>query len=136
MADSAGPIEGGCFCGKVRYEYDPDYIAFRYCFCSRCRKLRGTANATNAFVNPASFRWVRGEDSINQFVLEGSRFGNWFCNECGSPVPRLVPGGKAVLIPAGGLDSDPGIAPDTAIFWDSRAEWLPSAEELEKKSEY
>ena len=41
-----------------------------------------------------------------------------------------------VADPAGTVDSDPGIAPEGAIFWDSRAEWLPPADGLEKFSEY
>jgi hypothetical protein len=136
MADEGERIEGGCFCGKVRFDLVPDYIAYRYCFCSRCRKTRGTSNAANIFAQPDALRWLSGEDLVKRFDLEGARFGNCFCTECGSPVPRLVKGGKAYLIPAGGLDADPGVRPDSAIFWDSRADWLPNVETLEKKAEY
>lgn len=137
MSETDGKLTGGCFCGKVRFEFEPDYIAYRYCFCSRCRKIRGTAHAANIFVGKEAFRWLSGEDQIRRFDLEGARFGNCFCGNCGSPVPRqALPGGKAWLIPAGTVDGDPGIAPEGAIFWASRASWLPPADHLQKYDEY
>lgn len=136
MADDKKLLTGGCFCGKVRYEIEPDFLAYRYCFCSRCRKLRGTAHAANIFVKESAFKWLQGEEGIRRYDLEGARFGNCFCENCGSPVPRQALAGKAFLIPAGTLDSDPGIMPEGAIFWDSHADWLPPADKLEKFSEY
>jgi hypothetical protein len=127
---------GGCFCGSVRYEFEPNYLAYRYCFCSRCRKVRGTAHAANIFVPEAAFRWLQGQDRLTCYDLEGARFGNCFCSKCGSPMPRQALAGKAFLIPAGTVDDDPGVAPEGAIFWDSRAAWLPPADHLEKFSEY
>lgn len=129
-------IAGGCLCGTVRYELAPEFITYRYCFCSRCRKLRGTAHAANLFIEPGRFSWLAGEEHIQSYTLPGARFGNCFCTECGSPVPRLAQGGKSMLIPAGSLDEDPGQRPECAIFWDSRATWLPVADKLEKRSEY
>ena len=136
MTDKRKTIAGGCFCGQVRYEIEPEFLGYRYCFCNRCRKIRGTAHAANIFVPDAAFRWLKGEDQIRRFDLEGARFGNCFCGNCGSPVPRQALAGKAWLIPAGGFDEDPGIAPEGAIFWDSRSSWLPVADRLEKFSEY
>ena len=136
MADNDETLQGGCFCGNVRYAIAPEFIAYRYCFCSRCRKTRGSAHAANIFVAEHAFRWLEGEDGIRRFDLEGARFGNCFCGNCGSPVPRQALAGKAYLIPAGTLDTDPGIQPDSVIFWDSRAPWLPPADGLDKHSEY
>lgn len=128
--------QGGCFCGQVRFEFEPEYLAFRYCFCSRCRKLRGTAHAANIFLPASALSFVQGAESIRRYDLEGARFGNCFCETCGSPLPRQALDGKAYLVPAGSLDSDPGMMPEGAIFWDSRVSWLPPADSLEKFSEY
>lgn len=136
MTSNSPTMTGGCFCGRVRYEFEPNYLAYRYCFCSRCRKIRGSAHAANIFVKAADFKWVAGENGIRRFDLEGARFGNAFCENCGSPVPRQAMEGKAWLIPAGTIDGDPGIAPQGAIFWDSRASWMPPADSLDKFSEY
>jgi len=136
MATDNKTLTGGCFCGRVRYEFEPNYLAYRYCFCSRCRKVRGSAHAANIFVPQEDLKWISGKDAIRRFDLEGARFGNNFCETCGSPVPRQALEGKAYLIPAGTVDVDPGIAPEGAIFWDSRVNWLPPADGLEKFSEY
>jgi len=132
----AEKIQGGCLCGTVRFELEPEFIMYRYCFCSRCRKVRGTIHAANLFVEPHRFAWLAGEDRVNCYTLEGARFGNCFCTQCGSPVPRQTQGGKSMLIPAGSLDTDPGSQPECAIFWDSRVAWLPVADALEKRLEY
>lgn len=136
MSEPAKTFQGGCFCGQIRYEFEPDFLAYRYCFCSRCRKVRGTAHAANMFVAQDKFRWLQGEDLVKRFDLEGARFGNCFCGNCGSPMPRQALQGKAYLIPAGTVDADPGMLPEGAIFWDSRVAWLPPADALEKFSEY
>jgi hypothetical protein len=136
MSSNTETRTGGCFCGRVRFAFEPDYLAYRYCFCSRCRKVRGSAHAANIFVPEAAFKWLSGLEGVRRFDLEGARFGNNFCENCGSPVPRQALDGKAYLIPAGTIDSDPGIEPEGAIFWNSRASWLPPADKLEKFSEY
>lgn len=136
MSRSAERVQGGCLCGQVRFEVERDYITYRYCFCSRCRKARGSSHAANIFVAPDEFRWTAGEELVKRWDLEGHRFGNCFCASCGSPVPRLTTGAQSFLIPAGALDSHPGILPQGAIFWDSRAAWLPTPDDLEKFSEY
>jgi hypothetical protein len=136
VVESVETVRGGCLCGQVRFEVEPDYIVYRYCFCSRCRKVRGTAHAANVFVKPERFQWTAGGAGINRFDLPGARFGNCFCTNCGSPVPRHSADGKSVLIPAGAFDEDPGTRPDAAIFWDSRGHWLPVADEIEKHAEY
>lgn len=117
-------IHGGCLCGAVTFEVSPPFNMMVHCHCSRCRKATGTAHATNLATNPDQFTWLTGEDSISRYDLPTSnRFGKWFCNRCGSPVPRLLPNGKTVVIPAGSLDSEPPIRPTDHIFWASRAPW-------------
>lgn len=129
-------VQGGCFCGAIRFEVSGGVLAYRYCFCSRCRKTRGTSHAANIFVEPSAFKWLKGEERIKRYDLEGARFGNCFCPDCGSPVPRLTNDKKSYLIPAGSLDDDMGARPDRAIFWDYRASWLPPVDHLDKHSEY
>lgn len=123
-------------CGAVAFEAERPR-EFRYCHCSRCRKSRGSAFGANMFVQPADFRWLRGQDQVIKYRLPNAeRFGNWFCRTCGSPVPREVPVLNVMLIPAGSLDNDPGLRPAYHIFVASKAQWEEIAGDLPQHREY
>ena len=130
-------VTGSCLCGAVRFEIRPPISGFRYCHCSRCRKTTGSAHAANLFLPANQFRWLAGESLINRFDLPGAkRFAVWFCTQCGSRVPHKIATTENVLVPAGLLEGDPGIRPDSNIFWGSRAEWCPETPEIAKFEEY
>jgi hypothetical protein len=69
-------------------------------------------------------------------VPEAKRFRNCFCPQCGSPMPRVIPELDGVLIPAGSLDEEPPVRPQARIFWDSRAQWSCSGDDLPVYPEY
>lgn len=130
-------ITGSCLCGKVTYEITGSLGIFQYCHCSRCRKFTGSAFASNLFVAPADFRWLSGEEWVGRYEVEDAKhFATCFCKRCGSSLPWLAQTGKAVIVPAGTLDSDPGLRPFQNIFCASRAPWyeppstLPEYDEM------
>ena len=130
-------VKGSCLCGSVRFEIRPPVSGFRYCHCGRCRKATGSAHAANIFLPESQFRWLAGESLIKRFNLPGAkRFAVCFCTQCGSRVPHKIPITGNVLIPAGLLESDPGVRPDSNIFWGSRAKWCPETAEIPKFDEY
>jgi hypothetical protein len=117
-------LTGGCICGAVAYEVRAPYLRFAHCHCARCRKATGTGHATNLYVEPSQFRWLAGEEAVARFDLPSARsFATVFCRHCGSPLPRRTRSGREVVVPAGSLDQEPGLAPQARIFWDSRVSW-------------
>jgi hypothetical protein len=121
--DTAG-AQGSCLCGAVAYTVDAPPLRFMYCHCSRCRLARGAAHASNLFYPLETFRWRSGEELVEQYALpHAQRFGAAFCRQCGGAVPRPSPAGNVVVVPAGSLDSDPGMRPEAHIFVDSCASW-------------
>lgn len=130
-------MKGSCLCGEVAYEIDPPIKIFQYCHCSRCRKFTGSAHASNLFVPPAQFRWLKGEELVGRFEEPKAKyFATCFCKNCGSSLPWEVKGGKNVVIPAGTLDDDPGLKPQQSIFWDHRAAWYEETCDLNKYAEF
>lgn len=130
-------VKGSCLCGEVSYEITPPFKSFRYCHCPRCRKHTGSAHASNLFVAPDHYRWVKGEDVVSQFNLPDARsFARCFCTKCGSPVPHHSRRGNYVVVPAGSLDDDPHILPECSIFWDFRAPWFKDFDDIPKFAEY
>jgi hypothetical protein len=129
--------QGGCLCGAVRYEFSGEPVHFYHCHCQRCRKASGSGHATNLFIKPEQIRWIRGEELLARYkVPDAERFTNTFCSRCGSRMPRVVPHARIVMIPAGSLDTDPGMQPEARIFWDSRAQWSCADEALPVYGEY
>ncbi|MEJ2087570.1 MAG: GFA family protein [Gammaproteobacteria bacterium] len=62
---------------------------------------------------------------------DAERFGTAFCRRCGSLVPRRSGGGgDRINIPAGSLDSDPGIGPAGHIYVGSKAPWFEITDDL------
>ena len=137
MAATNPPIEGSCLCKAVKYRITGEPAGFQYCHCSRCRKFTGAAHAANVFVSKDSFAWLKGEDSIGNFRLEADPpFATAFCKTCGSSLPNLSTAHEIWIVPAGLLDSDPGIKPARSIFWDSRAPWYEHVNDLPRHAEW
>ena len=127
---------GSCVCGAVRYAITAPFMTFQYCFCSRCRKVTGSAHAANLFVPVEQFRWLEGEEHVRRFELSTAKYwSHCFCEHCGSSLPWITRTGKAMIVPAGTLDDDPGMPPSRAIFWASRSSWYVGVDELEMHDE-
>jgi hypothetical protein len=129
--EPAALVSGSCLCGTVRYEAAGPFSDLRYCHCERCRKATGSAHAANLFVAKEHLRWIAGEEAVVVFRHpEADDYPRGFCRVCGSMVPRLARDGRSMAIPAGSLDSDPGVRPSKNIFWALRAPWFVATSEL------
>jgi hypothetical protein len=120
-------IAGSCLCGGVRFEIARAVGPFELCHCSRCRKVSGSAFAAMIGVRAADYRLLDGADLIASFeaplVKAPPRYRTSFCRRCGSPVPNPEPTAEWFEIPAGLLESDPGLRPDKHIFVETKAPW-------------
>ena len=129
-------VSGSCLCGKVTYQFSESIGIFQYCHCERCRKFTGSAHAANIFVKPEHFEWNSGEELVGRYeVPEAKYFATCFCQNCGSSLPWLIQSGKTVVVPAGGLDDDPGIKPTQNIFCAFDASWYVPANTLKNYDE-
>jgi hypothetical protein len=119
-----GVTGSSCLCGGMAWEVEGPPSMMFHCHCSRCRRARSAAFATNAFYRLSQFRWIRGEEMAGSYrPAEAQRFTQVFCRRCGSKGPRLVPESDAVVLPAGAMDGPPGRAVDAHIFVASKAPW-------------
>lgn len=117
-------ITGSCVCGLVSFEISGPFDNFYFCHCSRCQKNSGSAHAANIFGKSDCITWLTGKEHVKNFELpEAKYFNKSFCSVCGSPVPHRAKSGDFFIIPAGTLNSDPGLRPQHNIFWGDRAVW-------------
>lgn len=115
-------IRGSCLCGVIQFEISGNTTDLGMCHCSKCRKVSGVASNTQLMTSRDNVKWISGEDQIKKFRLP-SGWGVWRCSACGSPTPMLHPSGGAYWVPAGLLDSDPGVRVAGHIFVGSKAPW-------------
>lgn len=128
--------QGSCLCGSVVYEIAGEPGTFQYCHCSRCRKVTGSAHASNLFVKPDQFCWLYGAEHVGRYEHpEAEHYATGFCKLCGARLPWLTKSGSVVVVPAGTLDDDPGKRPTRSIFWASRAAWYESVDTLPRFDE-
>jgi hypothetical protein len=131
LGRAEGKLRGSCLCGAVTYEVEGEPMRCWNCHCSRCRKARSAAHATNLFVHADGTRFTRGEDNLSSFKPpEAERFTQVFCRTCGSPMPRIDRVRGFAVVPMGSLDDDPGMRPSRHIFTGSKAPWYDIADDL------
>jgi hypothetical protein len=137
VRDPAGRPRGSCLCGAVGFILEGEPTRCHHCHCSRCRKARGAAHASNVFTAADGVRFTRGEDRLASYKLPGARyFAQVFCRDCGSPMPRVDRERGLAVVPLGALDDDPGMQPQRHIFVGSKAPWYTIADALPQDAEF
>lgn len=128
---------GGCLCGAVRFEIKGNIRNIVYCHCSQCRKVQGSAYATNGIVNAEDFVITCGEDKLTAYESPPGQT-KFFCGVCGSPIKSTrVASPDQVRIRLGTIESEIKERPQAHIFVASKANWdeihdaLPQYEEYE-----
>jgi hypothetical protein len=136
-ASDAEGITGSCLCGEVAYAIADTPTKLVNCHCSRCRRSRGAAHATNFFVRQENLRWLRGSELLRTYkVPDAQLFTTTFCSRCGSLLPSLFEAIKRYNVPAGSLDRALLEKPRLHIHAQSRAPWhtitdtLPQFDEM------
>lgn len=111
-------IEGGCYCGAVRYKATGDPLFKGQCHCRECQYIAGGSPNIVMGVPEATFTYTkespkafRRSDLDNPVTRE-------FCADCGTHIlakSPALPG--ALMLKVGTLD-DPSVfaGPDMAIF--------------------
>jgi len=136
-SDPPGATRGSCLCGAVGFVLTERPQLARYCHCSRCRKARSAAFASNLFVSDAGVRFTRGAERLVSYKIpEALRFTQSFCRDCGGKLPRIDPERKVAVVPMGALDDDPGIRPQAHIFVASKAPWDTIEDALPQHAEH
>ena len=120
-----GVTVGSCLCGTVVFHVTEAFRIAHNCHCSRCRKGRAAAHATNGFVPLDALTFVSGEDNLSTHVVPKAKgFKQVFCRTCGSLMPERYPDDDIVCLSFGALDTDPGRGADDNIYVAYKAPWF------------
>jgi hypothetical protein len=115
--DPPGGVRGSCLCGDVTWVIDGEPITARHCHCTRCRRGRAAAHASNLIVPSDTLRFTRGGDGVRKYkLLEATHFTQTFCARCAAKVPTVDPDRGIAIVPLGGLDDLPPVTPREHIW--------------------
>src|SRR5262245_3235990 len=80
-------IDGGCHCGKIRYEAEIDPGKVTICHCTDCQTLSGSAFRTVVPAPKEGFRLLAGKPKVYIKTADsGNKRVQAFCADCGSPI--------------------------------------------------
>ena len=118
---SAEMMTGGCLCGSVRYEAQPDISSAYYCHCRDCQIGSGSAFHVAVLAPQSSFRVLAGETSIYAKTADsGNNIERVFCPNCGTPIWWIGEGFPDVMVlTVSSLDNPEAIVPSRELWTDS-----------------
>ena len=125
--------QGGCHCGRVRYEFSGALVDIAHCHCSICRRVSGGLVTTWITLPRSAFAWVAGTPAQYE---SSSTCVRSFCSNCGAHLAlttRLSPEGIDVTIAT--LDHPERAPADRHIWVESRLPWLHLDEQLPEEDE-
>jgi hypothetical protein len=111
-------LEGGCYCGKVRYVAEGEPMLKAQCHCRECQYISGGAPNMFLLMPPDSFKYTKGTPKTFARSDLEKPVTREFCGECGTHILTKSPGlPGAMLIKVGTFD-DPTVfgRPDMVIF--------------------
>lgn len=133
-------LEGGCYCGKLRYVAEGEPIMKAQCHCRECQYITGGSVNLFLLMPAAGFQYSSG--TPKQFARSdlARPVTREFCAECGTHVLTRPQGLPAVVVKVGTLD-DPSQfgTPQMAIYTVDKQtfhhipEGMPTFERLPKR---
>jgi len=119
-------LEGGCFCGKVRYRLTSAPMFVHCCHCRNCQNQTGSAFVLNAIIETDRIELLAGRPEVGTVESGGGRPHDIYrCPDCRVAVWSDYgrrPGLRFVRV--GTLDDPAALPPDVHIFTRSKLPWV------------
>ena len=113
---------GGCFCGKIKYEFEGDDMPVANCHCTMCRRTSGAPYVTWLVVPVDQFQYTAGAPKELNSSKDGSRY---FCDSCGTPVTCINASHPEIVdVTLGSLDEPDRFPPTLEFYEDSRLSFV------------
>jgi hypothetical protein len=126
---SMARIEGGCLCGRVRYDADAEPSFVGVCHCVDCQRFSGFSTVIGI---PGSALKLTGvAKTFTKAGDSGKAMHRRFCPECGSGIveeAEALP--DMVMVSAGTLDDRSWVKPTSQIYRDSAQPWVQLGGEM------
>jgi len=110
-------LEGGCYCGAVRYVAEGEPRLRAQCHCRACQYFSGGAPNLFMLMPEEGFKYTKGAAKTYKRPDKADAVTREFCAECGTHLMSRRPGLRPVVVKGGTLD-DPSVfcGAEKAIF--------------------
>ncbi len=110
-------IEGGCYCGNLRYKADGDAIFAGQCHCRECQYITGGNPNVIMALPKDGFEFTKGEPkSFTRTDIENA-VTRLFCENCGTAIgTQTASMANAVILKVGTMDDPSVFTPQMAIY--------------------
>jgi hypothetical protein len=111
-------IEGGCYCGAVRYEAEGDPAFKGQCHCRECQYISGGHPNVIIGMPETGFAYSKGSPKAFRRGDLENPVTREFCGECGTHLVSKAPALPGVAMIKVGTFDDPGLfeKPQMAIY--------------------
>jgi len=125
------PLEGGCFCGAIRYRVSQPAVLQLHCYCKDCLATSGTDGYAGYMVANEHFSLQQGQPSVHRKTSAQNRtVERHFCGTCGTNLWGQTELGL-VSIAAGTLDDPSVFQPNKSAFVEDAPTWARVPSHLE-----
>ena len=111
-------IEGGCYCGAVRYAVDGEPMFNGQCHCRECQYISGGSPNVLVALPESSVKYIKGEPKVFRRGDLESPVAREFCAECGTHMISRPPSMAGMAIVKLGTLDDPNAfgSPQMAVY--------------------
>jgi uncharacterized glyoxalase superfamily protein PhnB len=126
------PIEGGCFCGAIRYRVEGAPSAISICHCQSCRRASGAPTVSWFVIARGQFTLLSGSPVTYRSSAHVDR---GFCGKCGTPLTYVHDSAPdTVELTTASLDHPSAMQPTREIWLSDKLPWVPVNQELDHHS--
>ena len=120
MEDPA--IQGGCFCGTIRYQATAHPTTQAVCHCANCRRAAGAQSVAWVTLPRDTFAYLRGTPT----TFRADNGAEWsFCSHCGTTlIYRNNHRPNDLDVTTGSLDNPESFPPTKDVNADERLPWV------------
>ena len=110
-------IEGGCYCGEIRYRSDGDVAFAGQCHCRECQYITGGNPNVIVAVPTSGFSYTKGTPASFSRTDIDNPVTRHFCEKCGTALGTSSPNmPDSMILKVGTMDDPSFFKPTMAIF--------------------
>jgi hypothetical protein len=124
-------LEGGCFCGAVRYRLKSAPMFVNCCHCRDCQRQTGSAFVINGVIEADRIELIKGKAEATAMSTESGRPHDIYrCSDCGTALWSDYGRRPMRFVRMSTLDDAAAFAPDAHIFTRSKQPWVKLSEDV------